>query len=787
MAGMARRGAHAARRRAGKSRPGAASSDARPAGVPRTAAGAAEFAPLPSDRGGFASRRDEQAEFVAGSEGHSQPHPARPAGSAPGPSGRPGSRSGPPSQPFGAGPPGQLAGVDQPEFMVEPPGQRVPHGQPRFRPIPRGRPAPGPTGPPVSAGQTRSAPRVTGPPGLGDQPGSPSSPGGQPGMPVAPPYRQAVRAASPRPGGHIGVVRDTVPPGLTRPRPPSSKTPARPPSGAGPGKLQRRSRSTVVRAVSLGTAALVVVIVGLAGAAQSDPSVAASVKDFLLAWQSGNYAGAAAMTTGKPIEVTRSLTDAYNQLGAADLSLRMGSISVHGNAATAHFFASIDLGRGGQPWNYRGAFRLRRHGSRWLVVWSPSVIVPGLGVGDRLAVLTTVPKRAPLLDASGKSLIPYSSVVEVGVRPGRDPKPVATARRLAKVIGLPSSDADQMVGQILAAPPGSFLELVQLAPGRFERLSAALGKVPHLTHLWARRRLFRSAAPAVTGQVGTEAARLLVQSGDPYRPGTTVGLSGLEQTYQTTLAGTPTTQIVVQNSAGQVVKVLRRWKGQRGTPVRTTIELSLQRAAQRALAGLGYSASVVAVGAGTGQILAVSERRAGGMPAVKPLVGQYQPGQSFTIVPAAALLSTQPAFGVNHRVPCSKRSLVGQQAYFNVPAVPRLGKPRLSSDFAYACSTAFAVLSELFKPAEFYAAAGQFGIGVPWRLPLRPTPFVGSVRKPVSQGEKAADAIGTGTVHVSPLNMALAAGVVESGSWHRPSIVTGPSGPTLTARVKLKG
>ena len=50
--------------------------------------------------------------------------------------------------------------------------------------------------------------------------------------------------------------------------------------------------------------------------------------------------------------------------------------------------------------------------------------------------------------------------------------------------------------------------------------------------------------------------------------------------------------------------------------------------------------------------------------------------------------------------------------------------------------------------------------------------------------------IGTGTVLVSPLDMALAAGVVDSGSWHRPSIVTGPTGPTLTSGeqvpVKLK-
>ncbi len=64
------------------------------------------------------------------------------------------------------------------------------------------------------------------------------------------------------------------------------------------------------------------------------------------------------------------------------------------------------------------------------------------------------------------------------------------------------------------------------------------------------KRLFRSAVPDVTGQVGTEATKQLIQDGAPYRPGTTVGLSGLQQTYQATLAGTPTTEVVVQNAKG---------------------------------------------------------------------------------------------------------------------------------------------------------------------------------------------------------------------------------------------
>jgi cell division protein FtsI/penicillin-binding protein 2 len=528
----------------------------------------------------------------------------------------------------------------------------------------------------------------------------------------------------------------------------------------------------------------VVIIAGVTGVGRSDPSVSASVRDFLLAWESGKYAAAAALTTGQPASVIRSLRSSYSQLGAQGFVLGMGPITVHGNTARAYFNASIDLGRGGPPWMYQGHFTLRRHGDGWLVAWSPAVIVPGLGVGDRLAVLTRVPGRAPLLDSSGKPLIPRSPTVEVGVRPARVTNPVATATKLAKVTGLASAQADQMVGQIRAAPPNAFLELIQLSPRRFAHLSAALGKVPNLTHRWVSKRLFRSLVPDITGQVGTESVKQLVRDGEPYRPGTTVGLSGLQQAYQTALAGTPTTEVVVQSKSGRV-KVLKRWKGHPGRAVKTTINLAVQQAARRALTGLGSSAAIVAIQASTGRILAVAEHQAGGMPRVNPLNGQYRPGQAFTIVPTAAILSKDRSFGANSPILCRQTSLVGGQHYANVPPVPRLGKPRFSVDFAHACNTAFAELSLLLNPSELSFAAGQFGIGVPWRLPLRPSPFIGSIQKPGSQGETAADSIGTGTVLVSPLNMALAAGVVESGSWHRPSIVTDPSGPTLTSGDKF--
>ncbi|MGI9009097.1 MAG: penicillin-binding transpeptidase domain-containing protein [Streptosporangiaceae bacterium] len=538
------------------------------------------------------------------------------------------------------------------------------------------------------------------------------------------------------------------------------------------------------------TAVLVMIIAALTGIGPSEPSVTTSVSSFLLAWENGDYATAAAMTTGPHVVVANTLRDAYSQLGAQGLSLGMGRISVHGDTAVARFNAAVDLGRGGRPWNYEGRFLLRRQSEGWLVQWSPSVIVPGLGPGERLAVLTTVPGRAPLLDSGGHPLILNSPSVEVGVRPDRVKDPAVTAARLARVTGLASSEAAQMVGQILAAPPNAFLELIQLAPRKFAHLSAALGRVPGLTHRIVTKRLFRSAVPAITGAVGTEAAKVLVKDGDPYRPGTTVGLSGLEQSYQSTLAGTPTTTVVVQNAAGRRIKVLKSWAGNRGTPVKTTIDGRVQRAARGSLAGLPFSASVVAIQSGTGKILAVAQRQAGGMPAVDPLGGRYQPGQAFTVVTSAAVLSTQASYGVDTPVPCMGTFSLDGQLFSNVPAVSKLGKPLFSKVFAHACGTAFVQLSELLNPGELETAAQQFGIGQPWRLPLRPTAFTGAISRPASQNEQAEEAVGQGAVQVSPLDMALAAGVVGSGAWHQPSIVTGPAAPTLTsgdkAPVKLK-
>ena len=239
----------------------------------------------------------------------------------------------------------------------------------------------------------------------------------------------------PRPGP--GRIASAAGPVAARPGPGVPRRPAWPPRGL-------RGRITPKRAIAMvcGIALLAVVLVS---AQSPDPSAEPVVQQFLLAWEQGNYPAAAALTTGAPNTVTTELRTAYRQLDAASLVLSMHRISQHGDNGQAQFNATIDLGRSGAPWQYQGHFALRMIHSTWKVVWSPSVIYPGLRSGYRLAVVTSMPKRAALLDASGRPLARRTLVYVVGVRPGRLARPLRTADKLADATGL---DANEVYGDI---------------------------------------------------------------------------------------------------------------------------------------------------------------------------------------------------------------------------------------------------------------------------------------------------------------------------------------------------
>ena len=108
-------------------------------------------------------------------------------------------------------------------------------------------------------------------------------------------------------------------------------------------------------------AALVVVIgalaVGFADGFGGEGSAEPTVQTFLLDWQQGNYAQAAALTNGGTGQVSTQLAAAYTDLDATNAFFAMKSVTQHGDTAVATFKATVDLAQAGQQWSYTGTVR----------------------------------------------------------------------------------------------------------------------------------------------------------------------------------------------------------------------------------------------------------------------------------------------------------------------------------------------------------------------------------------------------------------------------------------------
>jgi cell division protein FtsI/penicillin-binding protein 2 len=529
-------------------------------------------------------------------------------------------------------------------------------------------------------------------------------------------------------------------------------------------------------------AAVMVVVVGLltigfATGFGSESSAEPTVQAFLLDWQQGRYAQAAALTTGGAGQVAAQLAAAYSDLDATNTFFAMVSVKQHGNTAVAAFRATVDLAEGGHRWTYTGQFSLTQRNGQWLVDWAPDVINPSLGPGDRLAVVTAFAPRAQVEDSAGQPLVAESSDYHVGVYPGRLRAAARTAEDFSAITGL---NAQQVLGQIYAAPPNSFLSLLTLDPASFRSLWPRLGKVPGLGYQQRNERLFDSVATEVVGQVETENSSTLRAEGAAYQPGETVGVSGLEQAYQNTLAGTAATTVVAVDAAGRTVATLWNSPGQTGTPVRTTISGRDQAAAATALAKEPNSGEIVAVDSRNGDIRALASHEAGSvrLPSGGALDAKIEPGMAFSIVSAAALLGI-PAYSANTPLPCASVTTVGGQVFNYTPSSSP--STTFADDFATGCGTAIASMSERLTPAQLTAVERSFGIGAPWNL--RVQAFSGSVSAASGEAGVAAQAVGTGGVLMSPLAMAMVAAEVDSGTGRTPVLLA--SDPAATWQAPL--
>lgn len=212
-----------------------------------------------------------------------------------------------------------------------------------------------------------------------------------------------------------------------------------------------------------------------------------------------------------------------------------------------------------------------------------------LAVQRRQHTVSIPVTRGLIFDRKGRALVENVPAFVVRITPGEVPFPMrdAVAERLADLLDIRRVD----VYRALDRTTGSAFEPITLetnVPTSVARIIAEehLGLPGVSVDVTSRRRYpYGPLVAHVVGWTGRVSADELDRlSGDGYLVDDTIGKAGVESSFERELRGTYGVDEVQRDASGRVVSVLRTLEEpQAGASIELTIDLRLQREAQRAL------------------------------------------------------------------------------------------------------------------------------------------------------------------------------------------------------------
>src|SRR3954452_21293016 len=494
------------------------------------------------------------------------------------------------------------------------------------------------------------------------------------------------------------------------------------------------------------------------------PGARSALEGFAGAWSRGDDAGAA-WATSTPGVAVKALRANRAGLDGARLHATVLSVKERGDSATSRLRLVWSVPRFGRFAYTSEAALLRGGDDRWRVVWDPRVVHEGLDAGTRLGTAVDRAPRAQILDRRGRAIVTPRAVVHVGVEHDKVSDPAATAAALAGVLDI---DARAYARAIRGAGPKQFVEAVTLRERDYVPVRARLRAIPGVQALddTAPLAATRGFARALLGTVSPATAEQLKTLGGGYGPGASVGQFGLQARFERRLAGTPTRKVVVRLSDGEQDHTLATHRGTPSRALRTTLDIDVQTAAERALGNRASAAALVVVKPSTGDVLAVANRPTSAA-FDRAIGGRYAPGSTFKVVSTAALLRDGLRPGAT--VACPETITVGGRTFKNFEGEAGGAVP-FAQDFAQSCNTAFVSLAGRLGANALQQTARDFGLGRKVRLPL---PVARSQVPPgVDAVERAAAMIGQARIVSSPLQMAGVAATVADGRCRAPRLVS---------------
>jgi cell division protein FtsI/penicillin-binding protein 2 len=504
---------------------------------------------------------------------------------------------------------------------------------------------------------------------------------------------------------------------------------------------------------------------------------------FLKGWRNGDLSKTGFVTAdGGKI----SANDVFTQLQELSGDLQKSSLllAAQGKPQETGEIASAPVKLdwtlpGGTPWSYQSTVRLtKRDTDGWRVIWEPAIVHSELTAGDRLELRRKSADRADVLGGDGKPIVTQRAVVTVGVSPNKITDQAALFKQLGPIFKSIDVDVDfKVIGERVknATDDGAFIDIVTLRRTDYDKIRNRIRDLPGTVFNEGQRELAptRPFARALIGTVEAATREDLDANPEALRENDQVGHGGLQQRYDTQLRGNPGQSVVIaRKTPDDQIEDSQLFSTEPvpGKPIKTTLDIATQNAADAAVAKEKQPSALVAIRISDSSVVAVANGPDGGR-VNTAMTGQVPPGSTFKMVSTLGLLDKK-AVTLDGKVDCPKTKKVSGRSFKNSHDMV-LGSVPFRTDFAKSCNTAFVNLAPKLGADGLQDASAKLGLGAKWDLGT--DAFSGKVSPANSPTELAAATFGQGATAVSPLAMAGATAAVARGRFVQPKLVTEPA------------
>ncbi|GAB4134963.1 MAG: penicillin-binding protein 2 [Cyanobacteria bacterium J069] len=329
----------------------------------------------------------------------------------------------------------------------------------------------------------------------------------------------------------------------------------------------------------------------------------------------------------------------------------------------------------------------------------------------------------------------------------------------------------------------------QLSPDVFVAVAEQLPKWPGVEILTGSSRKYpnNGLAAHVLGYIG-EATEADMAENPDYPSGMIVGKMGIERLANAQLQGKWGGRLVEVDARGQESRLLGEQPPLSGESVRLTLDLDLQRTAEKALGGRRGAAVVLNVK--TGEVLALASSptfdpnmftrsvteaewqklQKGDQPFLNRALQGYPPGSTFKVVTAAAGMESGK-FSPQSRVGTSAFLSVGGHQFWE-SSRRGFGSIGFRDALAYSSNTFFFRVGMSVGPEAIARWGKALGIGAESKLGLEgaslgsmPTPDEKEdlYGEPWYLGDTISMSIGQGLVQATPLELAVMTAAIANG------------------------